>query len=104
MEKTEALSLGWPVRAISSRIVAEFRDWPLWWSELSISRKILPGLLIAGYWLGLVALGGFRGDHIGLGSMVLALYYGGRFADQLRQFTMPFLLTGILYEIGRAHV
>src|SRR4051794_37620923 len=101
MEKTEVISSGLLVRAISSRIIAEFRDWPIWWKELSSARKLAPGITIILYWLGLVALGGFRKDHALLGSMVLVLYYGGRAAAQFRPFAMPFLLTGIIYDSQR---
>ena len=53
------------------------------------------------YWLGLVALGGFRGDHVAMGGVVLLLSYLGRSVRKVRPFAMPFLLTGILYDSQR---
>jgi hypothetical protein len=97
MAKTETLTLGWPSRAVSSWI----RDWPTWWNGLSTQQKILPAAGVMLYWLILMALGGFRGDHVMIGSILLVLSYGGRGARQIRSFAMPFLLTAIIYDSQR---
>lgn len=83
------------------RLFAEIRDWPNWWTELSLPRKLLPAVAIALYWLALAALGGFRSDHFMAGLVLLLSYYGGRTFNSLRRFALPFLLTGILYDSQR---
>jgi membrane-associated phospholipid phosphatase len=97
MDKIEALE----IRRAVPRLLAEVRDWPVWWSELSGARRGAPAVAVALYWLALMALRGFRPDHVALGGLVLILYYGGRALDRLRVFAMPFLLTGILYDSQR---
>ena len=101
MEKTEVLNVESPVQALSSRILAEVRDWPLWWSELSPMDKALPAILVGLYWCALIGIGGFRGDHVSMGSLALILSYAGRKARAFRPFVMPFLLTGIFYDSQR---
>ena len=101
MEKTEVLNLGSPLRAASSRIIGEVRDWPIWWSELTATQKALPAVLVGLYWCALIALGGFRGDHFSMGLIALIVSYGGRSAHVFRPFVMPFLLTGIFYDSQR---
>ncbi len=98
--KTESLSLVSPGRWIATSR-AWLSDWPVWWSELSYSQRLLPIGLIFSYWLALKTLGGFRGDHLTLGLAVLVLCYGGRAARSALAFAMPFFLTGMIYDSQR---
>jgi membrane-associated phospholipid phosphatase len=78
-----------------------FRGWVSWWNGLSLKGKYLPLLAIAAYWAVLAKLGGFRGDHVTTGVIILGLYYGGRLTHPLLPFVMPFLLTAICYDSQR---
>jgi inositol phosphorylceramide synthase catalytic subunit len=82
-------------------LLAKIRDWPAWWTELSLVRKLVPATAVLLYWLTLAALGGLRTDHVIAGLVLLLSYYGGRTFDSLRLFVLPFLLTGILYDSQR---
>lgn len=76
-------------------------DWPLWWSELSPARKFVPATLVAVYWAVLVALHGFRQDHVNMGVAILVLSYAGRWVQPLFRFLLPLILTGIVYDSQR---
>src|SRR4051812_30483596 len=78
-----------------------FLGWLAWWNGLSLTGKLLPALAIGAYWLMLLQLGGFRGDHVAIGMVILGLYYGGRLTHPLLPFVMPFLLTAICYDSQR---
>jgi hypothetical protein len=89
------------LRFVGQSIVRERADWPLWWSELPLLRRIFPALFIAIYWASLVALRGFRSDHLLVGSIYLGLAYGGRAVQTLFRFLLPVILTGIVYDSMR---
>jgi len=68
---------------------------------------------VALYWYVVFMLGGFRGDHLSVGLLILGLSYGGRAVTPLRRFLTPLILTGVLYDgqryypevlRGRVHV
>ncbi len=76
-------------------------EWSSWWRNASLRRKLAPAAVVLAYWLALLALGGFRSDHVAIGGLVLALSYAGPRAKPLFQFLLPILLTGTIYDSQR---
>lgn len=76
-------------------------DWPVWWSELSLARKMGPALFVVAYLTVLFALHGLRQDHINFCCAILALSYLGRPVQPLLRFCLPLLATGIIYDSQR---
>jgi inositol phosphorylceramide synthase catalytic subunit len=92
--------------SIGNRFVDGIRGWlrdmPVWWSGLTVTQKLAPVLLIAAYWLSLIVLNGFRGDHLSTGVLILLLCYSGRFVrGVIFPFLLPFSLVGIIYDSQR---
>lgn len=79
-------------------IAIETLPWLDWWQNLSLMRKGLPLALAMIFWMGHIALGGFRGDHFIGGSFLLALYYGGPKTKDYFRFMLPFILYLALYD------
>jgi inositol phosphorylceramide synthase catalytic subunit len=90
-----------PASSIGSKISSSFREWPVWWSELSLTRKIGPALFVVLYLASLSLLHGLRSDHVSTCVIILALYYGGRVVEPLRKFILPLLATAIVYDSQR---
>ena len=76
-------------------------DWPKWWSEQSSMSRVFPVAFVTVWWASLIALGGFRGDHLNLGLLILILSYTGRPSRILLNFLLPLLMTGIVYDSQR---
>ena len=76
-------------------------DWPIWWSELSLLRKIGPALFVAVYLSALYALHGLTQDHINICKALLILSYGGRLLRPLLRFFLPLIATAITYDSQR---
>src|ERR1700728_2494998 len=90
-----------PASSFGTKISSSFREWPVWWSELSLTRKIGPALFVALYLAALSLLHGLRSDHVSTCVIILAIYYGGRVIDPLRKFILPLLATAIVYDSQR---
>lgn len=108
MQKSPPLSQNpilYPIRLTFMRWVKPLsysvREWPAWWSQLSLFEKVTPLSAILFYWISLFLLKGFRGDHITLGFVILTLSYSGRKGRQFLNFALPFLLTAIVYDSQR---
>jgi membrane-associated phospholipid phosphatase len=67
----------------------------------NVIQRIQPFLLISLYWLALLALGGLRGDHIFVGSLILIFCSTGASGRELLRFFLPFVLTFIVYDSQR---
>lgn len=76
-------------------------EWFAWWRGLSFLGKNGPLLLLAGYWVVLFWLGGFRDDLAVMSGAPLVLYYLGPRFKAVNQFLMPLFLTAILYDTQR---
>jgi len=74
------------------------QPWLDWWQNLNLARKGLPLFLVVIFWLGHIALAGFRGDHFIGGSIFLALYYGGPKTQAWFRFMLPVILYLALYD------
>jgi membrane-associated phospholipid phosphatase len=72
-------------------------QWLEWWKSRTLLQKLLPLILMAGFWWLHVALGGFRPDHLVVIFLVLA-YYGGPRTQSLYRFFLPFTLYLALYD------
>jgi membrane-associated phospholipid phosphatase len=105
MEKSQSAPISqslfqFPTKAVNS-LKDMALDWPTWWQELSLFQKTFPALAVAAYWASLMALNGFRGDHITIGVVLLSLSYLGRSSRAVLKFSLPFILTFIIYDSMR---
>src|SRR4051794_18617816 len=100
-----ALAFSSRIASLGTRIATAVRQEiefaPKWWSGLSTFRKWGPLVLVPLYWAALLALGGFRSDHVTIGLLILVLCYTARPGQALFRFLWPILLTGILYDSMR---
>lgn len=101
MDERGATEARFQAQMLFAGFKARFLGWPEWWADLSTFEKIFPAASILAYWLLLLAIGGFRGDHVGIGLAILALSYGGRSARGALIFLLPFFLTAIIYDSQR---
>lgn len=76
-------------------------NWPQWWKKLSLFDRLVPVGGIALYWSILLALGGFRKDHVLIGGVLFVLSYGGPLGRKILKFGFPFILTAICYDSQR---
>ena len=60
-----------------------------------------PALAVAAYWGSVGILGGFRGDHVFVGCLVLGLAYSGARGRQVLLFLLPLILTAVVYDAQR---
>lgn len=59
-----------------------------------------PALFVLFYWLILQVIGGLRGDHFTIGSVILILFYIPKLKPLFR-FAAPYLAVGIVYDSQR---
>lgn len=90
-------------QSISARAALPWNGtaWLQWWGSLSTLERWLPLAFIAVYWTSLVAIGGFRPDHLNMGILIFVLSYGGRWARIALRFLLPLMLVGIIYDSMR---
>lgn len=67
----------------------------------SIPAHLRPLLWICAYWGLISLLGGLNGDTLGIGMVILALYYSGRYPRALLEYTYPVFLTAMIYDSMR---
>ena len=61
-------------------------------------KKLIPLALLALFWLGHLALGGLRAEHIAASSFLVALYYGGARTRAWFRFALPVVLFLAIYD------
>lgn len=96
-------------RSLPAQIIAQAKafpkqwvqDWPVWWRNQSLFLKVAPVAFFIPYWIVLYALHGLRSDHISIGLIFMALSYGGRQTEIIRNFLLPLFMTGIIYDSMR---
>lgn len=82
-------------------IKSEILDWPVWWGEQPIWRRVGPAGFVALYLPALFLLGSIRIDHFGACALLLALCYGGRSTQPALRFMLPLFWTGVVYDSQR---
>ena len=78
-----------------------FKQISFWWRNLSFFQKVWPALFVSSYWMILQLIGGFRGDHIFAGCVLLLLSYSGPVGRVFLKFGLPFILTALVYDSQR---
>jgi membrane-associated phospholipid phosphatase len=72
-----------------------------WLDGLTPFRRFGPLVLVAFYWAGLALRGGLRGDHVGVGLLILGLSYGGARVQPALRLLLPLIITGVVYDSQR---
>ena len=72
-----------------------------WWKNLTPIQKYFPTLSIALYWAIIKSVNGFTSDHLTAGLAILILSYIGPLGHSILKFSLPFLLTVIVYDSQR---
>lgn len=83
------------------RLSRAVSGWRAWLSGLTPLRLFGPLGLVACYWTGLLLLGGLRGDHFGVGLLILGLSYGGATTRPALRLLLPLIITGVVYDSRR---
>ncbi len=73
------------------------KQWLQWWKSRSVLQKLLPLVILAGFWGLHISMGGFRPDHLAVALLVFA-YYGGPRTQCYYRFFLPFTLFMVLYD------
>ena len=61
----------------------------------------VPAGAVGAYWACVALLGGFRGDHLFVGFLVLGLAYSGGRGRRVLNFLLPLILTAVVYDAQR---
>lgn len=99
---TFSLDASLPIKDQCARLFNSWiKEWKEWWQTKSLLRKIIPFAAVSLYWVLLWFLHGIRNDHLLIGGCLLSLIYGGPRFRVLFRFSLPFLLTAIIYDSQR---